>query len=61
MRFDKRHHVGFVIASQSSDRVNFLLDDYTQQFINDFLATLPPSETRPPSSAHKLEIAYYVK
>ena len=51
MRFDKRHHVGFVIASQSSDRVNFLLDDYTQQFINDFLATLPPSETRPPSNA----------
>ncbi len=50
MRIDKRHHVGFVIASQSSDRVNFLLDEYTQRFINDFLATLPPSETRPPSS-----------
>ena len=50
MRLDKRHHVGFVIASQSSDRVNFLLDEYTQRFINDFLATLPPSETRPPSS-----------
>jgi biotin carboxylase len=49
MRLDKRHHVGFVIASQSSDRVNFLLDEYTQRFINDFLATLPPSETRPPS------------
>jgi formate-dependent phosphoribosylglycinamide formyltransferase (GAR transformylase) len=50
MRLDKRHHVGFVIASHSSDRVNFLLDEYTQRFINDFLATLPPSETRPPSS-----------
>ncbi len=50
MRFDKRHHVGFVIASQSPDRVNFLLDEYTQRFVNDFLATLPPSETRPPSS-----------
>jgi hypothetical protein len=49
MRLDKRHHVGFVIASPSSDRVNFLLDDYTQRFVNDFLATLPPSETRPPS------------
>jgi hypothetical protein len=49
MRLDKRHHVGFVIASQSPDRVNFLLDEYTQRFINDFLATLPPSETRPPS------------
>ena len=49
MRLEKRHHVGFVIASESSDRINFLLDDYTQRFINDFLATLPPSETRPPS------------
>ncbi len=50
MRLDKRHHVGFVIASESPDRVNLLLDEYTQRFVNDFLATLPPSETRPPSS-----------
>ena len=49
MRLDKRHHVGFVLASQSSDHINSLLDEYTQRFINDFLATLPPSETRPPS------------
>jgi hypothetical protein len=49
MRLDKRHHVGFVLSSQSSDRVSFLLDQYTQRFVNDFLATLPPSETRPPS------------
>jgi biotin carboxylase len=50
MRFDKRHHVGFVIASQALDRVNFLLDEYTLRFTNDFLATLPPIESRPPSS-----------
>lgn len=50
LRLDKRHHVGFVLASQSYEHVNFLLDQYTQRFINDFLATLPPSETRPPSS-----------
>ena len=50
MRLDKRHHVGSVIASESPDRVNFLLDEYTQRFVNDFLATLPPGETRPPSS-----------
>src|SRR5947208_8438246 len=37
MRLDKRHHVGFVIASQSPDRVNLLLDEYTLRFINDFL------------------------
>ncbi|HEX6110122.1 MAG TPA: hypothetical protein VFZ02_11985, partial [Ktedonobacteraceae bacterium] len=51
MRFDKRHHVGFVIASRALDRVNFLLDEYTLRFTNDFLATLPPIESRPPSSA----------
>jgi formate-dependent phosphoribosylglycinamide formyltransferase (GAR transformylase) len=49
MRLDKHHHVGFVLASQLPDRVNFLLDEFTRRFINDFLATLPPSETRPPS------------
>ena len=51
MRLNKLHHVGFIIASQMLDRVNLLLDEYTQRFVNDFLATLPPSETRPPSSA----------
>jgi hypothetical protein len=51
MRLDKLHHVGFVLASNSSDRINLLLDEYTQRFANDFLATLPPSETRPPSIA----------
>jgi hypothetical protein len=49
-RFDKRHHVGFVIAAETPDRVNSLLDEFTQRFTNDFLATLPPSESRPPSS-----------
>ena len=50
MRLDKRHHAGFVIAAKAPDRVNFLLDEYTQRFANDFLATLPPIESRPPSS-----------
>jgi len=45
----KRHHAGFVITSPDSDRIKFLLDEYTQRFSNDFLATLPPHETRPPS------------
>jgi biotin carboxylase len=50
MRIDRRHHAGFVIATKDPDRLNFLLDQYTQRFATDFLATLPPSETRPPSS-----------
>jgi biotin carboxylase len=51
MRLDKRHHAGFVITAKDHNRVNFLLDEYTLRFANDFLATLPPSETRPPSSS----------
>lgn len=48
-RLTKSHHAGFVITSQDPGRVEFLLDQYTQRFANDFLATLPPHETRPPS------------
>ena len=51
IRIDKRHHAGFVITAKDPNRVNFLLDEYTRRFANDFLATLPPSETRPPSSS----------
>jgi biotin carboxylase len=50
LRLDKRHHAGFVITAQTFDRVNSLLDQYTRRFANDFLATLPPIESRPPSS-----------
>src|SRR5215471_19126756 len=38
MRFDKLHHVGFVLSSNSYDRINSLLDQYTQRFATDFLA-----------------------
>jgi len=48
-RLNKRHHVGFVVAAQDPDRVNYLLDQYTQRFASDFSATLPPFESRPPS------------
>jgi hypothetical protein len=48
-RLNKRHHVGFVVAAQDPDRVNCLLDQYTQRFASDFSATLPPFESRPPS------------
>lgn len=48
-RLTKRHHAGLVITSQDPNRIKFLLDDYIQRFSNDYLATLPPHETRPPS------------
>jgi biotin carboxylase len=48
-RMNRRHHVGFVVASPDPERVNFLLDEYSRRFAGDFHATLPPFETRPPS------------
>jgi biotin carboxylase len=48
-RFNKRHHVGFVVTAEEHERVVFLLDDYMRRFAVDFSATLPPLENRPPS------------
>lgn len=48
-RMSKRHHVGFVVASPDPERVNHLLNEYSRRFADDFHATLPPFETRPPS------------
>lgn len=48
-KLDKRHHVGLIVASSDPNRVNSLLDEYTRRFTQDFSATLPPLETRPPS------------
>lgn len=47
-RMNKRHHVGFVVTSPDYARVQFLLDEYLRRFAEDFSATLPPLENRPP-------------
>jgi biotin carboxylase len=48
-RIEKRHHVGFVVTAKTPERVKSLLDDYNRRFADDFHATLPPFESRPPS------------
>jgi biotin carboxylase len=48
-RMSKRHHVGLVVAAPDHERVKLLLDDYSRRFTDDFHATLPPFEARPPS------------
>jgi phosphoribosylaminoimidazole carboxylase (NCAIR synthetase) len=48
-RIEKRHHVGFVVAAKTPERVKALLEDYSRRFADDFHATLPPFESRPPS------------
>jgi biotin carboxylase len=48
-RMNLRHHAGLVMTAKDPERVKFLLDEYSQRFVHDFYATLPPLETRPPS------------
>jgi hypothetical protein len=50
-RLDKRHHVGFVVASPDYDRLTTLLDGYSRRFAAEFAAALPPWESRPASGA----------
>ncbi|MBC2709500.1 MAG: ATP-grasp domain-containing protein [Desulfosarcina sp.] len=40
-RLDKRHHVGLIVRSDSSQRVNALIGSYTERFIKDFHASMP--------------------
>jgi hypothetical protein len=40
----KYHHAGFVLRSQSRERVQQLLDSYAVRFQNDFLAFQPVPE-----------------
>lgn len=41
-RLKKRHHAGLIAASQSYERIESLLNGYTERFAKDFLAVQPP-------------------
>ena len=41
-RLNKKYHAGLVLASPDSARLQFLLDEYTRRFGEDFLAVMPP-------------------
>lgn len=43
-RMQKKHHVGFVIASPSYERVQYLMDQYLERVREDFLAVAPARE-----------------
>ncbi len=40
-RVTKYHHVGFILKSQSPERIQHLLDSYARRFYDDFVATQP--------------------
>lgn len=44
-RLKKKHHAGVIVKSASLERVERLLDNYTQRFRDDFVAALPPAAT----------------
>jgi biotin carboxylase len=43
-RLNKRHHVGLLVASDDSARIDQLLDSYAHRLLEDFSATLPPAD-----------------
>jgi biotin carboxylase len=48
-RVRKRHHVGFVLAAETQDRITALQQDYSARVARDFAATMPAYEERPPT------------
>jgi len=43
-RIKKRHHAGMIVRSKSLERVNELLGNYAQRFVDDFVAVMAPPE-----------------
>ncbi|HLA99707.1 MAG TPA: ATP-grasp domain-containing protein [Anaerolineales bacterium] len=46
-RSNKKQHAGLILTSPDPDRLQSLLDEYSQRFAQDFLAVLPPQEKGP--------------
>ena len=44
VRMKKHHHAGLIVCSESAGRVRELLDRYSSEFAERFLAALPPPE-----------------
>jgi len=40
-RMKKHHHAGLIVRSEKPERVAELLEEYSQSFVNQFLATMP--------------------
>ncbi len=43
-KLNKRYHAGLIIRSDKPERIEELLDSYTERFYNDFFATAPMKE-----------------
>ena len=43
-RVAKHHHAGLIVKSDDSNRVKALVEEYSQAFVEQFLATMPPPD-----------------
>jgi hypothetical protein len=43
-RLDLKHHIGFVVAADTPERVEFLLGEYMERIARDFHAAMPGQE-----------------
>ncbi|HEX2619694.1 MAG TPA: ATP-grasp domain-containing protein, partial [Phototrophicaceae bacterium] len=43
-RMDKKQHAGLIVACEDQKRVQVLVENYKERFVQDFLAWLPPKE-----------------
>ena len=43
-RMKKHHHAGLIVRSEKPERVAQLLEEYSQAFVNQFLASMPPPD-----------------
>jgi len=43
-RMKKHHHAGLIVRSEKPERVAQLLDEYSQAFVQQFLASMPPPD-----------------
>jgi biotin carboxylase len=44
-RMSKRYHAGLIVASPDAERIESLLNGYTERFAHDFLAVMPPRQS----------------
>ncbi|GAC1407874.1 MAG: ATPase [Chloroflexota bacterium] len=48
-RVNKHHHVGFVLASETPERIAALQEEYSRRISDDFAASMPAWQERPPA------------
>ncbi|MEI9980075.1 MAG: ATPase [Edaphobacter sp.] len=43
-RLDRRHHAGLIVCADSAERIEALVQEYSNRFLDEFCAVLPPPD-----------------